>query len=139
MKWIAFVVLVLAGCASVPAGPLPPSEAKAIQAAETFVARNGYTVSGHPPDLPVLRVEIFDFLSSDTELIKNRKGELGPAAIAVQAFDDATYWVYFPTLGDPENPRIVFVKNGEPQQVFHQSYGPPGKKARRLPPPGGAP
>jgi hypothetical protein len=139
MKWLAVVTLLLSACVSNPAASISTREAVAVRVAEAFIERNGYTVAGHPPGLPVLRVEIFDVLASDEELIKQRRGELEPHAMGVENKGHGAYWVYFPTVGDPNRPRIVFVKDGEAQQVFHQSYGLPGPKMKRLPFPASPP
>jgi hypothetical protein len=103
-------------------------ELEAVRLAEAFVLRNGYTVAGHPADLPVQRVSIFDVLESDDELIKSRKGLLEAHAIAVEQRAPDAFWVYFPEAGHKDSPRIVYVSGGEALQLFHQSYGPPSKK-----------
>jgi hypothetical protein len=105
----------------------------AVRSAEAFVARNGYTTAGHPSDFPVQAVQIFDVFLSDQELIEQRRGLLEPKAIGVEDKDEAAYWVYFESIGQPHKPRIVAVADGEAFQVFHMSYGRPDRSMKRLP------
>ncbi len=111
---------------------ISPPELEAERVAEDFVARNGYTSAGHPKDLRVKAVEIFDGLSSDRELIEQRRGQRGPNAIGVEDRGGDVYWVYFESIGRPDKPRIVAVIDGEAVQVFHMSYGKPGRAMKRL-------
>jgi len=126
------ILVASAGCRSVS---ISPQELQAVHSAEVFVARNGYTTAGHPKDLPVQPVEIFDGLSSDQELIDQRQGQLKPNAIGVEDKDRDVYWVYFESIGRPHSPRIVVVADGEAFQVFHMSYGRPDRSMKRLPQP----
>ena len=135
MRLLLLLILLLSGCASMAARELTRQEQEAVRVAEAFVSRNGYTAAGHPADLPVQRVSIFDALESDDELIKSRKGLLGARAIAVEQKDPNVFWVYFPETGHKDSPRIVFVRDGEAQQLFHQSYGPTSPKAVPVVPP----
>ena len=41
-----------------------------------FLSRNGYTEAGHPDELPVQHVSLWDGLSTEDELKKIRKGSL---------------------------------------------------------------
>ena len=46
---------------------------------DQFLLRHGFTEAGHPDDLPVQHVSLWDGLSDDEELKKNRKATLsGP-------------------------------------------------------------
>jgi hypothetical protein len=47
--------------------PLTASEHDAIEVAEDYVERNGYTTAGHPKDLPVLPNDIMDALARSEE------------------------------------------------------------------------
>jgi hypothetical protein len=78
-------------------------------------------------------VEIFDGLSSDQELIEQRRGQLEPSALGIEDKGEGVYWVYFASVGRPNSPRIVAVANGEAFQVFHMSYGRPSRAMKRLP------
>ena len=133
MKVMALAVLLLITLTSCQTIEISALEAKAVQAAEAFIVRNGYVAAGHPKDLPVQHVEIFDGFASDAELIEQRKGELRPSAIGIEHKDEGVYWVYFATIGRPNHPRIVVVKDGKAWQLFHQSYGPPGPQMKRIP------
>ena len=125
------MLLALLGCRSAPTRGLTSKELQAIQAAEWFVVRNGYTEAGHPANLPVQHVSIFDVFETDQELIKNRKGLLQSCAIAVKRVKHNAFWVYFPET-DAKDPRIVYVYGGEAEQLFHQSYGPVDSKAKQV-------
>ena len=135
MRLLLLLILLLSGCASITARGLTPRESEAVRVAETFVVRHGYTVAGHPPNLPVQRVSIFDVFRSDDELVKERKGLLEARAVAVENKGGNVFWVYFPEIGQSDSPRIVFVRDWEAEQLFHQSYGPPSRKAVPVPPP----
>jgi hypothetical protein len=124
------LLVAITGCQSVV---ISASELEAVRAAEALVTRSGYTIAGHPTDLPVQPVEIFDGLSSDQELIDQRRGQLVPNALGVEDRGEGVYWVYFESIGRPHSPRIVAVAGGEAFQVFHMSYGPPGQAMKRLP------
>jgi hypothetical protein len=124
------LLAVVAGCQTVV---VSEPELQAVRAAEALVTRSGYTVAGHPKDLPVQPVEIFDGMSSDQELIDQRRGQLVPSALGIEDRGEGVYWVYFESLGRPDSPRIVAVANGEAFQVFHMSYGRPGKAMKPLP------
>jgi len=124
------VLLAIVACQSVG---IPAVELEAVHSAEAFVLRNGYTNAGHPEDLPVLAVEIFDGFSTDQELLEQRRGQLEPQAIGVEDRGEGAYWVYFKSIGSPDRPRIVAVADGEAFQVFHMSYGKPGRAMKRLP------
>ena len=127
---LALFLMILTSCKVLE---ISPSEAQAVQAAQAFVARNGYSSSGHPNNLPVQHVEIFDGIASDAELIEQRRGMLEPNAIGIEDKGQGAYWVYFATTGRSDHPRIVVVEDGKAWQVFHQSYGPPGPQMKRIP------
>ena len=135
MRPLLLLALLLSGCSSLNTRALNSQQQDAVRAAEAFVVRNGYTAAGHPANLPVQRVSIYDAFHSDEELIKSRKGLLETHAIAVEQKTSEAIWVYFPEVGQKDTPRIVLVSNGKAIQLFHQSYGPPSRKAIPVAPP----
>src|SRR5678816_641543 len=77
---LAAVFLAFIGCVSSHSRPLTTTENRAVQSAEAFIARHGYTATGHPSDLPVENVEVLDPLASREQLVQWRRATLEPRA-----------------------------------------------------------
>lgn len=78
--------------------PVTDSELQAIQIAEQFIERNGYTLAGHPKDLPVLRNDIMDPLVGSAEDLKEmRRGTLQAKAFGVRSVDSGVL-VFFESI-----------------------------------------
>jgi hypothetical protein len=78
--------------------PLTASELRAIDVAEKFVERNGYTSAGHPNDLPVLPNDIMDSLAgSEERLLEMRKGTLEARAFGVRSVGSG-FRVFFESI-----------------------------------------
>lgn len=79
--------------------------------AEEYMRRNGFTPSGHPPDLPVNVVENLDkyLLSNETDrenLLKMRKGRIRGPAYCVSQKQDGNYV----SFSQPEDDCQIVVK-----------------------------
>lgn len=103
--------------------PLSDSERRAIEVAEKFVERNGYTSAGHPKDLPVLQNDIMDgFAKSEEGLVEMRKGTLQANAIGINlAFPG--FYVYFESA-PPRNSgfyRVLEVHDEGDARMLHQN------------------
>lgn len=98
-------------------------ENKAIEQAEIFVARNGYSTKGHPPNLPILRVEIMDVFFTDDELKKKRQNTLEDKAFGVAVEPSKTpgsYYILFHKIGGGVGDfRAVLVEHSEAVQMVH--------------------
>jgi hypothetical protein len=117
---ILIAALAISACAAVPVTSNDKSAWAAVTAAETFVARNGYTSAGHPQDQPVVGTEIFDMLSGTKELIASRKNTLEQQSFGLRPVPgDNSYYVLFRMIHDPTQCRIVLVQNGEAIQMLH--------------------
>ena len=78
--------------------PLTASELRAIEVAEKFVERNGYTSAGHPNDLPVLQNDIMDPLAGSEEgLLEMRRGTLQARALGVSSMGPG-FRVFFESI-----------------------------------------
>ena len=78
--------------------PLTASELHAIDVAEKFVERNGYTSAGHPEDLPVLQNDIMDpFVGSEDLLLEMRRGTLQAEAFGVSSVGPG-FLVFFESI-----------------------------------------
>src|SRR5262245_2831772 len=109
---------VVASCAS--SHPLDATELQAVDAAEAFVLRHGYTVAGHPADKPVENAEVLDLLATREQLVEWRRGTLCAQAFGVAKMDDGAYYVLFDWVKDDEvGFRAVLVQRGEAVQVVH--------------------
>jgi hypothetical protein len=100
--------------------PLTEKELRAIQTAEQFVVRNGYTVAGHPEHLPVLENDIMDRLARSAEDLKAmRKGTLQARALGARTAGSEVL-VYFqsipPTFG---NAYPTVAVNEEQARMLH--------------------
>ena len=117
---IVITALALSACATAPVTPNDQSAWAAVAAAESFVARNGYTAAGHPQDLPLARTEIFDVLSEAKDLIASRKNTLEQQSFGLRPVSgDNNYYVLFRMIHDPAQCRIVLVQNGQAVQMLH--------------------
>lgn len=95
-------------------------EAQAITAAESFVARHGYTAAGHPADQPVEQVELLDIGRSDADLVRTRRDTLEPHAFGIGAAGPHQYNVLFHLTHAPGF-RVVVVKGSVAVQVVHST------------------
>jgi hypothetical protein len=78
--------------------PLTASELRAIEVAEKFVERNGYTSAGHPEDSPVLQNDIMDpFAGSEERLLEMRRGTLQAEAFSVSSVGPG-FLVFFESI-----------------------------------------
>jgi hypothetical protein len=120
---ILSLLLVLSGCTTTPVTQRDQLPWAAISAAEAYVARNGYTSVGHPKDLPVERVEIFDALSNQDQIVAARKNTLEPLAFGIQPISGGRdFYVLFRMVEHSDRYRAVLVQQGLPVQVLHESF-----------------
>ena len=113
------ITLALSACASLGNRQLSGTEIAAVQSAETFIARHGYTAAGHSQNLPVENVEVLDLLSSREELVKWRRASLEPRAFGIAQAAPGVSWVLFHRLGDNTEFRAVRVEGTSAVQVVH--------------------
>ena len=116
---LAAVFLAFIGCVSSHSRPLTTTENRAVQSAEAFIARHGYTTTGHPSDLPVENVEVLDPLASREQLVQWRRATLEPRAFGIAYAAPGVYWVLFHRLGSENEFRAVRVQGVTPTQVVH--------------------
>lgn len=109
--------------------PLTASELRAIDIAEGFVERNGYTSAGHPKDLPVLHNDILDSLAGSIEdVLEMRRGTLQPRAFVVNSAGPGIT-VFFESI-PPGTYRAVEVSEGHARLMHQDMY--PGLFAKRI-------
>jgi hypothetical protein len=94
-------------------------EARAVEAAEAFVLRHGYTIAGHPDGLPVENAEVLDPLMPRDHLVALRHGMIEPRAFGVARAKPTVYYVYFRHLSSPSSFRAVLVQQGVAVQMVH--------------------
>jgi hypothetical protein len=102
--------------------PLTASELHAIDVAETFVKRNGYTSAGHPTDLPVLPTDIMDALAGlEEHLLEMRKGTLEARAFGIRSVDSG-FLVFFESIPPRTNGpyRTLAVDEDGHARMLHQ-------------------
>jgi hypothetical protein len=120
---IALIALVLAvaACAALPSHSLSAKEVQAVNSAEAFILRNGYTVTGHPEGLPVQNVEVLDPIATPEQLIEWRRNTLENHAFGVTPCMCGTdaYYVFFHKIDHANGFRGVLVQNDEAIQVVH--------------------
>ena len=117
---ILLMALSLTACASLGISrSLTNTEFAAVQSAETFIARHGYTAAGHPAGLPVENVEVLDPIASRDDLVKWRKGTMEPKAFGIAEAAPNVSWVLFRWPGEPEDFRAVRVEGTTAAQVVH--------------------
>jgi hypothetical protein len=132
---VLFSIPALLGAASIiyRSLPLTDAERRAIQVAETFVARNGYTVAGHPENLPVLNNDILDGLFSAEALKERRRGTLQARAFGISYRPPQSFLVYFDSI--PANVGAAYCtievnQNGEARMRHMPSFLGPWFKRR---------
>jgi len=106
--------------------PLTASERRAIEVAEKFVERNGYTSAGHPKDLPVLQNDIMDPLAgSEANLLEMRRGTLQAEAFGVSSVR-AGFLIFFePIPPDTRGAyRTLEVDEAGHARILHQDMFP---------------
>jgi hypothetical protein len=115
------LVTSLAACAAAPSGKLSAKEIQAVRSAEAFIARHGYTASGHPKDLPVENVESMDLLATPEDLVAWRRNTLEATAFGVTPCecDEDAFYVFFRRVNDAAGFRGVLVEKDEATQVVH--------------------
>ena len=128
---ILILLLALSGCSTTPVTHQDQLPWAAAVAAEAFVARNGYTSAGHPKNLSVERVEIFDALSNQDQIVASRKNTLEPQAFGIQRISSGRgFYVLFRMVEHPDRYRAVLVQQGQPVQVLHESFSIQDRKWR---------
>jgi hypothetical protein len=143
-SWKSLLLLAVAALTALPGlyigwlflfSLLPPtdSELHAIEIAEGFVERNGYTSTGHPKDLPVLQNDIMDPLAGSIDsLLEMRRGTLQSRAFSVSSAGPGIT-VFFESI-PPRNHgpyRAVEVGNEGHAEIVHQDMY-PGLANRRI-------
>jgi hypothetical protein len=113
------IALALAACTSLGSRQLSGTEIAAVQSAEAFVARHGYTSAGHPQDLPVENVEVLDPISSQEDLLAWRRATLESKAFGIAQASPGVSWVLFHRLGEDKDFRAVRVEGTSAVQVVH--------------------
>jgi hypothetical protein len=109
------------GCVAASAPTLSREESAAVNSAESFIARHGYTSAGHPADQPVMKVELLDVASSDAELVQRRRDTLEPHAFGIAREGPHTYDVLFHRTHNAPGFRAVYVKDSEAVEVIHST------------------
>jgi hypothetical protein len=125
MKRIAAIVLLAVAltstCLAADTRALSAEETAAIAAAESFVARHGYTAAGHPADRPVQHVELLDVGMSDADLVRHRQDTLEPHAFGIATAGTHQYSVLFHLTHNAPGFRVVFVKDAVAVEVVHST------------------
>ena len=119
-SFLASFLLLLAGASVAQPRGFPTSAADAARQAEQFIARHGFTDAGHPTDLPVENVSIYDMLRSRAELVAQRKGSLHPQAACVRSDDKVRYSVLFQSTRHPQDYFFVAFNPDAAPYVGHQ-------------------
>lgn len=121
LRFSLVLILTVMSCAASRVRPLDQRGLQAINAAEAFVARHGYTIAGHPADKPVENVEVLDPLATPEELVAWRRATLEARAFGIVKGDDGdSFYVLFRRLGGPDAGfRAVLVQATEAVQVVH--------------------
>jgi hypothetical protein len=134
MQILAFAPLMLAlsSCALLSA-PLDPREASAVHSAEVFVARQGYTVSGHPPDQPVEDVELFDRFTNAATIVAMRQDTLQSRAYGIAQVEPGKYLVLFHRTHGAPGFRAVWVEGTEAITIVHATPSLKGLSVQRVP------
>jgi len=117
---ILIFVLTMTACASLGSSrPLTEEERAAVQSAETFIARHGYTAAGHPAGVPVENVEVLDPIASREDLVQWRKNTMESKAFGIAEAAPGVSWVLFHWPGQPKDFRAVRVEGTSAVQVVH--------------------
>lgn len=118
--FILFIAMALSACTSHgDVRELTAKELSAVQSAEAFIARHGYTAEGHPANLPVENVEVLDPLASRKDLVKWRRGTMESKAFGIAKAAPGVSWVLFHWPGEPDEIRAVRVEETTAVQVVH--------------------
>jgi len=118
--FIPFLAIALTACAlHGGARELMATERSAVQSAEAFIARHGYTADGHPTNLPVENVEVLDPIASREDLVKWRRGTMESKAFGIAKAAPGVSWVLFHWPGEPDELRAVRVEETTAVQVVH--------------------
>ncbi len=114
--------------------PLTAEEMRAIEVAEQFVERHGYTSAGHPRDLPVRPNDIMDPLAGSSEgLVAMRRGTLEAKAFGVTSLGPSVL-VFFESIPPSTEGayRTVEVNDAGRARILHSDIFPGfHKKAKR--------
>jgi hypothetical protein len=105
--------------------PIGAAERRAIATAEAYVARHGYTVAGHPPDLPVLQTDVMDALLGSEGAIAARRATLQARAFGVARDWPLSYRVLFEGVDSPMEDRcytIVNIDAGGSADIAHSHH-----------------
>ena len=96
LNLVLFATLLLPACSwQTAANTLESREAES--ALNQFLLRNGYTEAGHPADLPVQHVSLWDGMSTDQEIKKSRKASLNGRPFCVLQPAEYPYTFVFRT------------------------------------------
>jgi hypothetical protein len=96
-----------------------PDRLTSVSIAEEYIYRHGYTSAGHPPDLPVERVELFDILGGDPlDLASSRKDTLEPRSFAIATDREGNQLALFLLTHGLRCFRAVLVQNGEATAIL---------------------
>ena len=101
------VTLFLSACVSAGSEKVSPELVEAVARAEQFVARHGFTAAGHPTDLPVQRISLYDGLFGEEQTLADRRGLLRPEAVCVRSLGNEERSVLFESA--KENGQYWFV------------------------------
>jgi hypothetical protein len=94
----------------------------AVNAAEAFVLRHGFTDIPHPNDQPVENVAHLDVVSTPQELLERRQNLLQPKAIGFVRESLDSYSVLFRTLKDPSDVRGIWVQDGRATRLVNSWF-----------------
>jgi hypothetical protein len=125
--------LVVGACATNRTASLTPELEAVLSTANEFVRRNGYTVAGHPSDLPVQRVELYDSMKNDKELVEERRNKLSSIPFAVEKIHNAWLVLFRAADGREDCPYMIVVPNNEKPHMGHGCYLLPNPRMRYLP------
>ena len=115
------VIALTSACLASDTRVLSAEEVAAVTAAESFIARHGYTSAGHPADQPVQDVELLDFGMSDADLVRRRRDTLEPRAFGIATEGPHAYSVLFHRTHHASGFRVVFVKDSIAVEVVHST------------------
>lgn len=132
----AAISFVLFGCAYHPIAVVTPEVYEAVQSAELFVARHGFTSVGHPPDKPIEQIGLMDSLyGSNEEMLAARRGSLEARAFGISIASESAWYVLFKSTDKAaDSVTAVFIERGQAPHMIHAPFRINSSGWRRLPP-----
>ena len=130
LKYLLVVFIFQLSCTHNSSSELSLEEIRAVEVAEKYILRHGFTSKGHPEKLPVEYVDVLDPVFTENQIVTKRFNTLQDKATGLVNKKSVIY-ILFSRVNEPNDFGVVAVSNSV-TKLLHSTPIPENSNWKRL-------